>query len=244
MRLERVPVEAGAILYVPARLDHPSDADFDPERLRAEGRIVGTAQGRGSVWFLSAPGDTVPRFVLRHYRRGGLIARMVTDRYLWRGEAATRAFREFHLLSRLEELGLPAVRAVAARYRRSGPVYRADLLTVAVPGACSLASRLAAGLAAADWQRVGATIRAFHDAGVRHADLNAHNVLFDGRGDVHLVDFDRGAIVPPGAWREANLARLKRSLVKLGAFGAGEHAAPVWFELRAGYDAPRSAPPR
>lgn len=244
MRLERVPVEAGAILYAPARIDHPSDADFDPEPLRAAGRIVGSAQGRGSVWFLSAPGDSRACFVLRHYRRGGLIARLVADRYLWRGEDATRAFRELRLLARLEALGLPAVRPVAARYRRAGITYRADLITVAVPGARSLASRLSAGLPFADWQRVGAVIRAFHDAGVRHADLNAHNVLFDERGNVQLVDFDRGAIVSPGAWREANLARLKRSLLKLGAFGADEDRAPAWLELRAGYDAPRSAPPR
>ena len=182
--------------------------------------------------------------MLRHYRRGGLVVRLVADRYLWRGAEATRAFRELRLLAELESRGLPAVRAVAARYVRTGLGYRADLLTVAIPGARSLAARLRDGLAPGEWASVGRPIRAFHDAGVRHADLNAHNVLFDADGAVHLVDFDRGAIVTPGAWREANLARLRRSLVKLGAFAADAASAPAWLALRAGYDAPRTAPPR
>jgi 3-deoxy-D-manno-octulosonic acid kinase len=133
---------------------------------------------------------------------------------------------------------------VAAHYRRSGASYRADLLTVAIPATRTLAATLPAGPGAGAWRRIGATLREFHDAGVRHADLNAHNVLLDDGGGVHLVDFDRGALVAPGAWREHNLARLQRSLVKLGALGASPSDAPAWRALRAGYDAPRSAPRR
>ena len=45
------------------------------------------AGGRGSVVFLR---DSVRRWVLRHYRRGGAVASLLDDRYLWTGEERTR----------------------------------------------------------------------------------------------------------------------------------------------------------
>jgi 3-deoxy-D-manno-octulosonic acid kinase len=244
MRLERIATETGAILYDPSRLGHPTPADFDPRALAAAGRITGSATGRGSAWFVAAPRAGAAATVLRHYRRGGLVARLVADRYLWRGADATRSFRELRLLAAIEQLGLPAARGVAARYLRSGATYRADLITLAIPGAQTLAARLGAGLAPAPWRRIGATLRAFHDAGVRHADLNAHNVLLDADDGVHLIDFDRGALAAPGAWRARNLERLARSLSKLGGLGPAPAASPDWAALLEGYRTPRSAPPR
>jgi 3-deoxy-D-manno-octulosonic acid kinase len=244
MRLERIATETGAILYDPSRLDHPAPADFDPDALAAAGRVTGTATGRGSAWFVAAPRPGAAATVLRHYRRGGLVARLVADRYLWRGEEATRAFRELRLLAAIEALGLPAARPVAARYARAGVAYRADLLTLEIPGARPLAARLGEELAPALWRRIGSTIRAFHDAGVRHADLNARNVLLDADDRVHLIDFDRGTLATPGAWRERNLERLRRSLVKLGGGAAAIARPPGWAALLEGYGAPRSAPPR
>ncbi len=240
MRLERIATETGAILYDPSRLDHPTPDDFEPAALAAAGRVTGTAAGRGRAWFVAAPAGGAAT-VLRHYRRGGLVARLVADRYWWRGEEATRAFRELRLLARLEELGLPAARPVAARYARASFGYRADLVTLEIPQARTLAARLAEGLGPVLWRRIGATIRAFHDAGVRHADLNAHNVLLDGAGEVHLIDFDRGTLAAPGGWRAANLERLHRSLNKLGG-GAAPEAG--WAALLEGYGTPRSAPLR
>ena len=243
MPLVRIPTDSGAILYDPSRIDHPRAEDFDAALLERAGRIDGSARGRGSVWFLSARGGE-GRWVLRHYRRGGFVARVIRDSYLWRGATATRAFRELKLLADLERLGLPAVRPVAARSVRCGFAYRADLLTVAVPDARTLAQLLAVGVPLELWTRIGATVREFHEAGIWHADLNAHNVLVDARESVSLVDFDRGERRAPGAWREANLARLRRSLEKLAPRAPSQFGAREWHALRAGYDAPRSAPPR
>jgi len=243
MPLVRIPTETGAILYDPSRLDHPRESDFEPAALAADGRILGTATGRGSAWIISARGHA-GGWVLRHYRRGGLVARLLEDRYLWCGARATRAFRELRLLAELESLSLPAVRPVAARYVRHGALYRADLLTVAVPGVTTLAARLATGLDAGGWHAVGATIRAFHDAGICHADLNAHNILIGAQGEVTLLDFDRGRRRGPGAWQRANLARLERSLGKLSAGAPDGFPAGQWRSLLAGYATPRSAPPR
>ena len=46
----------------------------------------------------------------------------------------------------------------------------------------------------------------------------AHNLMLDQHGMVWLLDFDRGALRAPARdWQQDNLARLQRSLRKLGA---------------------------
>jgi 3-deoxy-D-manno-octulosonic acid kinase len=225
--------ESGAILYDPSRIDQPMAADFDPDALARAGRVrSATAGGRGSAWFVAGRGGG--EWVLRHYRRGGLVARFVRDAYAWPGEQAVRSFRELRLLEELERLGLPAPAPVAARYLRRGLVYRADLITVAIPGVVPLSARLGPDLPREAWCAVGACIRRFHDAGVFHADLNAHNVLLDAAGRVWIVDFDRGELRPgtDARWRQANLARLERSLTKISA---GRYRPEHWAALLDGY---------
>jgi 3-deoxy-D-manno-octulosonic acid kinase len=241
MRLERIATATGAILYDPSRIDHPADRDFEPVPPGRSGSIERAAAGRGSAWFVTARGASGGEWLLKHYRRGGFVARVVADRYLWAGEAATRSFHELTLLAALEDRALPAARPVAARYRRAGLTYRADLLSVAIPGARSLASLLGPALTPSGWRRVGECLRAFHDAGAFHADLNAHNVLIDAGGSVQLIDFDRGALRAPGEWRSRTLARLERSLVKLAAGDAARWGDTQRAALYAGYGAPRAS---
>ena len=176
-------------------------------------------------------------WVLRHYRRGGLVGRVVHDRYLWTGLERTRAFSEWRLLHTMTNRGLPVPAPVAARVERQGLTYRADLVTVKLPGAVSLATRLTATpVQAVPWPTVGATLRRFHDAGVCHADLNAHNVLLDDGDSVYLLDFDRGRLRAPGAWRQDNLRRLRRSLDKIGAqAGRPIYGADDWAALTGSY---------
>jgi 3-deoxy-D-manno-octulosonic acid kinase len=240
MRLQRIPTEGGAILYDPSRLAHPDDRDFDPVALANAGHVESAARGRGASFRVQGSDPGRSACYLRQYRRGGLFGAVLFDRYLWLGEQRTRAFRELALLSEMEALGLPAARGVAARYRRSGLIYRAELLTVAIEGARPLSS-VWQELDAATWQRIGATVRRFHEAGIRHADLNAHNILVDQGGGVHLIDFDRGARVAPGRWRARNLARLARSLTKVA--GSTVESAE-WRALLEGYALPLAAPPR
>ncbi len=189
---------------------------FDPGRWQ-EADPEGAAQaGRGQVTYFDAPFGGC---VLRHYLRGGLVARINADKYVWSGRERTRGFREFRLLAHLHDAGLRVPAPVAARYVRHGLYYRADLITHRIPAACTLAQHLAArDLDAALGARVGRVLAGFHAAGAWHADLNAHNVLTDGSGNVWLLDFDRGRLRKPAMdWQQANLARLQRSFVKLGA---------------------------
>ncbi len=92
------------------------------------------------------------------------------------------AFAEWRLLALLTERGLPVPKPVAARYQRSGLIYRCDLITKRIANAEPLSAVLARGGLArgADpemqWRAIGATIANLHRAGVDHADLNAHNI--------------------------------------------------------------------
>lgn len=209
-------IRDGEILFDPAIAPVFRDEFFAPEYWRARGALSVATGGRGTVFFAHAgPYD----WALRHYRRGGAVGRVLDDHYLWHGADRTRSFREGRLLERLHAAGLPVPRPVAARFQRHGLAYTADLITLRIPGAEPLSLRLADAATPADiWARVGACIRKFHDAGVYHADLTAHNLLVDEKGEVHLLDFDRGRVRGEGgAWREANLARLDRSLRKIGS---------------------------
>ncbi len=188
---------------------------FDPHYWRQTGRVVGEAPGRGRSLFLDAGSE---QWVLRPYCRGGLAARLSTSRYLWTGLERTRAFRELRLTAHLNAQGLPVPRPVAAAITRHGLSYTAALITVRISGARALAERLGDAEATL-LERVGATIRRFHQAGLDHVDLNARNLLVDAQDQVWLIDLDRCRLREPGHWREANLERLGRSLDKFGATG-------------------------
>lgn len=237
------PTPDGAIVFdaeaiAQARLN-PARFDpdwFEPEYWRARAAAQPTTGGRGSAMFVDAPFGSC---ALRHYRRGGMAARVLSDRYLWTGPERTRSIKEFRLLQSLRGKGLHVPQPVAARYRRRGTYYRADILTRRVERAATLAELLGEGrFDAAIAARVGAEIARFHAQGAYHADLNAHNVLLTDVA-VWLIDFDRGELrVPARAWQQANLARLRRSLLKLGAArnGKSEFERDLWQPLTTAWE--------
>lgn len=235
----RVTDARGAILFDRRRIAQADRPLLDPRHWAERGRLESGRGGRGAVCFVRGEfGEAV----IRHYRRGGLIGRVVRDRYLWTGEDRTRAFREFRLLAALRDMGLPVPAPLAAGYARTGVFYRADLMTLAIADSQTLAQQLASGQDGAfAWAKLGGLLARFHAVGVFHADLNAHNVMHDGSGALWLIDFDRGDLRTPAlAWQRANLQRLARSLRKLGLAGEGFDRA--WAALREGYANAGGAP--
>ena len=226
----------GAIVYDTDIINQISDAAFIPASWSRATPVTGALRsaGRGNTMVV---GHEDQEFVLRHYVRGGLPGRIVRDSYLWLGERQTRAFAEWYLLAKLVRMGLPVPRPAAARYTRAGFIYRADLLTVCIPGIRSLADRISA--APGDpvfWASLGRGIRKFHDRGVFHADLNAYNVQVDREDRIYLLDFDRGKILQAGVWQQKTLARLHRSLKKIKGLDNRLHFRPQnWNELLEGY---------
>ena len=237
---QRIATATGVMLADPLGLGNAqlgaSEALFDPDFWAARGEAAAASGGRGSAWFV---GSAAHPWVLRHYRRGGFVARISEDRYWWSGENRVRSFTEWRLLHYLAERGLAVPKPVAALYRRERWSYRCDLITERILQAQPMGAALEVGaLAAPVWRAVGAAVARLHRHGVDHADLNAHNILLDTLGIVSVIDFDRGRLRAPGAWTMRNLARLERSLQKIAAALPKDRFTPAsWKELLAGYQA-------
>jgi 3-deoxy-D-manno-octulosonic acid kinase len=233
-RFERVT--GGGILYDASRLRKPAAELFDTAYWRAQGGLQEVAGGRASVAIITAGAE---RWVLRHYRRGGFVARISRDSYFWLGESRTRSFAEWRLLAELRRRGLPVPAPIAARYVRGLLTYRADLITEHLPDSRTLADAITGTqLPREQWSAVGRTLAAFHREGVHHADLNAHNIMIEHAvaPRVFLLDFDRGRIEPRGSWEQDVLARLRRSLEKIKAQrGTVAFGQEQWDWLVAGY---------
>ena len=189
--------------------------DFDMSHYQAHDALQGQAQGRGTTHFIRIANQF--DCVLRHYRRGGWVARLTEDQYCWTGLDQTRSWREWDLLRSMTEKQLPVPYPVAAHVKRNGLFYRADIITKRIPLAHSLSSQISKNeLSDELWRLLGKTIRQFHQQGVYHADLNAHNILIDEQEKFYLIDFDKGELrTPSNAWQRANIERLHRSLLKL-----------------------------
>lgn len=209
----------GGALCVPERLADVADQGwFDPRRPDAV--PVGEG-GRQAAWLVDGAHGPA---VLRHYRRGGLRARLGRESYFWLGQSRVRSFAEVRVLEHLRRAGVQVPEPLGAAYWRAGAFYRNAILVARIPGAQALASRLDR----ADPAAVARSIAAMHAAGVWHADLNAFNILFDDQDRVWLIDFDRARVGRVSAEdRRGNLLRLRRSLVKV----AGARGEAWWNEL-------------
>ncbi|MVW72275.1 MULTISPECIES: 3-deoxy-D-manno-octulosonic acid kinase [unclassified Bordetella] len=209
-----------------ARVGSASPDLLDPAHYGDHARPV-DAGGRQAAWFVEKDGW---HGVLRGYRRGGLVARLSREAYIWQGESRTRSFREYRLLAWMREQGLNVPAPLAAAYWRHGLTYRAAILVERIPDVRPLAHLLDEPV----WEAAARAIAAMHRAGVWHADLNAFNILLDAQGLAWLIDFDRGTQGGVSeSQRRANLLRLRRSLEKVG----GERGLECWERLERSYQA-------
>jgi 3-deoxy-D-manno-octulosonic acid kinase len=217
-QLECVQLDKSYCLY-----DRYEINNFCPEMLsveywQAQSAVTGSAQGRGTTWFVQHTHNNQKKhWVLRHYYRGGLIGKLINDSYFFTSQKNTRAAKEFALLAHMQSLALPAPKPIAYRVTRHGLFYQADLLSSRIEHAQDLVAILSKGAIAEDlWKRIGATIKRFHDHNIYHHDLNAHNILITEQKEIFLIDFDRGEIRTSNqaSWQRANIARLHRSFLK------------------------------
>lgn len=158
-----------------------------PEAVALEGRRTAFSVPAGSG-----------RWVIRHYWRGGAIARWLGDRYLRAGR--TRPMRELSASLAARARGIPTPRIVAAVVYHGAAFYRADLATEHVPGAEDLAMTLfgaqqrTAAEREAACSAAAALIRKMGERGVIHRDLNLKNILIQwtaGGPKTYLLDLDR-----------------------------------------------------
>lgn len=203
-------------------------------------RVPGTrvlAGGRGVT--LSAPVRDGVRAVLRRNLRGGLPARFVRDLYLGWG---ARPFAEVEAGERLRAMGLPVPETLGALARRVAFLfYRGAVATREVERSANLWVYLEETADAAARRRAcaaaGEVVRALHDAGAMHPDLNLQNFLVqpdprDGAAvpRIWLIDCDGVRFTSVGAAeRRRARERLARSCRRLDPEGAV--VDPAWFEV-------------
>ncbi|GGD77337.1 3-deoxy-D-manno-octulosonic acid kinase [Lacimicrobium alkaliphilum] len=186
---------------------------FIPEYWRSRSALTSSAKGRGTTVFIRPNADE--DWALRHYRRGGLIGKLLDDRFVYTGLRKTRAWREFHLLAYLRQQHLPVPEPVAAHVTRSGCSYRADLITRLIPDSQDLHEVLSQRpLTIDEWESVGEVIARLHNCQVYHHDLNIRNLMLDAQGSVWIIDFDKCRRRSGNSWKQGNLNRLHRSLRK------------------------------
>lgn len=174
--------------------------------------IIGSAQGRGTTWFVQLASL---QGALRHYRRGGLFGKIISDSYLFTGYQKTRSVAEFHLLNHLRDKGVNVPAPIAARVQKRGLCYQADLLSEKIPNAADLVDLLQKrALSKQEYTQIGEAIKKLHDAQVNHTDLNIHNILLDADSKVWIIDFDKCYQQSGDGWKANNLQRLLRSFNK------------------------------
>jgi 3-deoxy-D-manno-octulosonic-acid transferase len=170
----------------PQRLPTPQAEHFTPAHWQARQAATPLAAGRNTVWFVHNEHGAM---VLRHYWRGGWVARWSRDAFLREPLPRSRAMAEYALLQRLCAWGLAVPRPCGAHWQPAGPLhYRADILVERIDGAMALSARLQqAPLSPVQWQAVGAAIARLHAHGVFHSDLNCHNLLLDAQDRVWIL---------------------------------------------------------
>ncbi len=210
-------------LLIPALLDRETCGPVD-------------GMGRGALYrFPLSAGNGI----LREYRRGGMMQRLLTE-----GSLTNRPLREWRVISYLHEKGFPVPEPLGVVWRRAGGLVFGAIATRELD-----ASTLCAWLSARSersedmLEAVGKLVRVMHDLGVYHADLHVGNVLVSSGSDasgIYIVDFDKARIGPlTDIQRAQNLLRLRRSFVKRGlrltdyerirrAYGAA--SVPQWLE--------------
>lgn len=222
------------IWYNEALLKEPIECCFEPEYWQKSGKVIGSAMGRGTTWFVKTQ---VLEAALRHYRRGGLFGRLVNDHYLFSSWQKTRSYQEFELLQELSASGVNVPRPIAAKAVKKKISYQADLLSEKVANAKDLVAILQQqSLPKSVYNAIGQQIRKMHDLQVCHTDLNSHNILLDDKNTVWLIDFDKCGKQSGDSWKKDNLARLKRSFVKEVGKRQIQWQEQDWQALVAGYN--------
>ena len=203
--------------------------------------------GRGRVFIFPTAGSTenATHWIVRHYQRGGILARHLDDRYLV--TRTPRPLKELQASVEARSRGIPTPRIIGGAAYRSGVFYRAELVTEYLPDVTDLAS-VVFGV---NERNMAFCTTALHAAGklvsllekerVAHADLNASNILvnqFGGTSSAHVIDLDRCRPLSSTARAPVKLMRrrLERSLKKLAQRYGQPLDEVLWVALRDGYE--------
>lgn len=216
-----------------------TDDDFKLSRWLSDENSVALSGGRGASQKILIQGQAC---VLRHYLRGGLVARVLHDQYLWTGHKHSRPYLERRAVQHALLHQLPVPEVVAYRIQQTGLIYRASIISQYINNQGTLATYLYDNNMPDDnWFALGELIRRLHQAGIFHADLNANNILINAEGNFNLIDFDKAEIVISTEKKlEKNIQRLLRSVKKIQGIREQQKlpfhfTTQQWNQFLAGY---------
>ena len=166
----------------PRQLEQLGTAFHRPP-LQAQGVLA----GRQSVTMMAL--DGIGMVAVKHFARGGFVRHLNREFYLhW---SRTRGERESRWLETVRRIGIAAPQpiAFAATGRFIGQCW---LVSTAVADHRSLVQVAQSGdLNDTVSAQVARQIRTLIQRGIWHRDLHPGNVLLDGKGRPHLIDFDK-----------------------------------------------------
>lgn len=212
---------------------HPEIAPFFSRYFDREAILKGDAisrGGRGQTLLYETDGLEV---VMRHFRRGGLLGRILKDGFFVFEPHAHRAFDEFRLLEEMRSQGLPVPEPLLAREKNIGGMIVQDILISRIHARDLSFVLRERSLSKTELLRLGSVIKAFFDGGIEHTDLNIRNILLDDEGRFFIIDFDKCFKSHPDAARRRGIVdRLHRSFLKEARrFGDAVHYEDQDFAL-------------
>jgi 3-deoxy-D-manno-octulosonic acid kinase len=188
---------------------------FNADFLQQKKLITRTAQGRGTVYFFALSNK---QLVLRHYKRGGAVAKISDDKFIFCNISSSRCYAELEVLQHLRNNKVNVPNPIAGKITRKGMFYTADIITEVISDTVELHEVLqSSALLPQTWQAIGSEIKKMHNAQVFHGDINVKNILLNeqrSKSIIHLLDFDKCTIKQGDDWKMANLMRFQRSLLK------------------------------
>lgn len=155
--------------------------------------------------------------VLRHYCRGGMIGKVISDVFFRFEVHCHRAFNEFRLLENMLLLGLPVPKPVIAREESFLGFVTQDIVIERLNGYRDLSYVIDhRHLTEVEMTAIGRTLNRFFDAGIYHTDLNIRNIMIDKDCNVCVIDFDKcfDEITLSDELKDEMLSRLLRSFRK------------------------------
>ena len=202
----------------------------NPEKLHALCRDSSARySGRGATPSVPIEGRPGERMIIKTCRRGGLLRFLVRDLY-W---GDSRPLQELCAAAAAQRAGIPAAPILAAvSVRAAGPFYRGYLITRELSGCKDLPAFLKTGIGGSAEEQfrhkrmllaqAARAIRAMHDRGLYHGDLNLKNILIDAQQQtIYIIDWDKSRAqenLSPSR-RSSNMVRCCRSMTKLSRQG-------------------------